>query len=294
MDSVPPTLRGAPSRTKKTTALRACEKIALAYFAYLPCLGLIRRLSIGQVLLLVTIPAALWAIWRAQSRSHWTPVEIVRDWWPMALILVGYWSMGWFATPPKEVLQGELVKFDRLLLYDAHLQGLIEAAGPVLPAVLETIYLLVYAIPPLCMGILYAFGERSQASRFLLLLFAGTFTVDALLPYVPLISPRVAFPSMDLPHYNGIARGINTWLLDHLDISTSVLPSGHVAVALSSAVGMVTALPRRPIVGRCALGLAGLVYLATIYCRYHYAVDGLTSVVLVFAVSRVVLRISHA
>jgi membrane-associated phospholipid phosphatase len=114
------------------------------------------------------------------------------------------------------------------------------------------------------------------------------------LPYVPVISPRVAFPNVDLPCYKGIARGINIWLLDNLDISTSVLPSGHVAAALSSALGMVSVLPRRPIVGRCALVVAGLVYLATVYGRYHYAVDGLISIVLVFAVSRVALRASHA
>jgi membrane-associated phospholipid phosphatase len=254
---------------------------------------LLRRLSIGPLLLLASIPAALWAVWQAQSRSNRRSVEIARDWWPLGLILVAYWSMGWFATPPRAVLQDELVRLDRLLLHGAHLRALIEAAGPFFPATLETIYLLVYAIPPVCLGILYACGERSQAARFLLLVFAGTFTVYALLPYVPVLSPRVAFPNADLPRYNGIARGINTWLLDHLDISTSVLPSGHVAVALSSALGMVTALPRRPMVGRCALGVAGLVYLATIYCRYHYGVDGLISIVLVSMISYFVSRTSR-
>jgi len=293
MDSVVATPLEALRRTKKRAALRSCEKVVLAYFAYLPCLGLIRRLNTGLLLVMACIPLALWAIWQAQGRSTRKSVEIARDWWPLALILVGYWAMGWFATPPRVVLQGELERLDRLLLYDAHLQALIEAAGPFFPALLETIYLLLYAIPPACLGILYACGERSQAPRFLLIVFAGTFTTYALLPYIPVISPRIAFPGADLPHYNGIAGGITTWLLDHFDISTSVLPSGHVAVAFSSALGMLTVLPRRPMIGRCALGLAGLVYLATIYCRYHYSVDGLISVVLVFAVHRVVSRISR-
>ena len=294
MDSVLPTPPVALRRTKKRTTLRGCEKVALAYFAYLPCLGLIWRLSIGRLLVLASIPVALWAVWLAQSRSNQRAIEIARDWWPLSLILVGYWAMGWFATPPRVVLQDDLVRWDRLFLYGAHLRASIEVAGPLFPATLETIYMLLYAIPPVCLGILYACGERSQAPRFLLLVFAGTFTVYALLPYVPVISPRVAFPNVDLPHYNGIARDINTWLLDHLDISTSVLPSGHVAVAFSSALGLVTILPRRPMVGRCALGLAGLVYLATIYCRYHYAVDGLISIVLVSLLFLFALRTSHA
>ena len=294
MDSVLATPLEALRRTYNHTVLRGYEKIALAYFTYLPCLGLIRRLSVGPLLVLACIPAALWVIWAAQSQSHCRFVEAARDWWPLALILIGYWAQGWFATAPKEILQGELVRMDRVLLYGAHLQASIEAAGPFFPAMLETIYLLLYAIPPVCLGILYACGERSQAPRFLFVLFAGTFTTYALLPYVPVLSPRVAFPNVDLPHYSGIARGINTWLLDHLDISTSVLPSGHVAVALSSALGMIAVLPRRPIIGRCVLMLAGLVYLATIYCRYHYALDGLISIVVAFAVIRVALRISHA
>jgi membrane-associated phospholipid phosphatase len=202
--------------------------------------------------------------------------------------------MGWFASRPLGVLQRELANLDRLLLNSANLQGVIEAAGPVFPAMLETLYLLLYAIPPVCLGILYACGERSQVPRFLLLVFAGTFIAYALLPYVPVISPRVAFPSADLPHYGGLARTVNTWLLDHLDIHTGVLPSGHVAVAFSSALAMADVLRRRPLVGYCAMAAAGLVFVATVYCRYHYSVDGLTSIALVSVISRFALRISHA
>ena len=272
---------------KLPSGLRGYEKVALAYFIYLPCLGLIWRLGIGALLLLVSIPAVLWVLWRAQSRSTWRPVEFARDWWPLGLILAGYWAMEWFATAPREALQAELVRLDRVLLYNLHLQALIESAGAFVPAALETVYLLLYAIPPVCLGILHAYGARSQVPRFLRLVFAGTFATYALLPYVPVMSPRIAFPGADLPHYSGLSLRFTVWLLDRLDISTSVLPSGHVAVALSSALGMFAALPRRPIFGWCALGLAALVYLATIYCRYHYAVDGLISIVVVCAVCRI-------
>jgi membrane-associated phospholipid phosphatase len=245
-------------------------------------------------LLLSAIPLALWALCQVQSRSSRRTVAILRDWWPLSWILIGYWAMGWFASPPLGALQSELVSLDRLLLNNANLQGLIEAAGSFFPAMLETMYLLLYAIPPLCLAILYACGERSQAPRFLLLVFAGTFTAYALLPYFPVISPRVAFPSADLPHYNGMARTVNTWLLDHLDISTGVLPSGHVAVAFSSALALADVFRARPWFGRCALGAAGLVFLATVYGRYHYSVDGLISIALVSVISRIASRIPHA
>ena len=202
--------------------------------------------------------------------------------------------MGWFATPPRGALEGKLLGMDRLVLYNAHLQALVEVAGRFFPAILEVVYLLVYAIPPLWLGVLWARGGRLQAPRFLLHLFAGTFATYALLPYVPVVSPRLAFPGADLPHYTGIVRGINTWLLDHLDISTSVLPSGHVAVALSSAIGLYVAMPLRPLFGRCALAVAVLVYLATFYGRYHYVVDGVLSMVIVCVACRIAARISQA
>jgi len=289
MDPALLTPNGVLRRTKPVR-LRGCEKIALAYFVYLPCLGLIRHLSAGRLLFLAFVPAALWAVWRVQSRSGSRPVEIVRDWWPLGLILAGYWTMGWFATAPRQALEPELLGIDRALLYRAHLQALIEAAGALGPAILESVYLLLYAIPPACVGVLYACGARSQVPRFVLLVFAGTFATYALLPYCPVISPRLAFPGADLPHYSGISRRFTIWLLDCLDISTSVLPSGHVAVALSSALGLFAALRRRPVFGWCALVLTALVYLATIYCRYHYAVDGLVSIVIVCAVCRVASR----
>jgi len=294
MDSALATPNAALRRTKQPPRLRGYEKVVLAYFIYLPCLGLIRQLGISVLLLSAAIPAVLWVLLQVQSRSAWRPVEIARDWWPLGLILVGYWAMGWFATPPRAALQIELVRIDRLLLYNAHLQALIEATGAFVPAILETVYLLLYAIPPACLGILYACGARSQVPRFLLLLFAGTFATYALLPYVPVIAPRLAFPGADLPHYDGLSGRFTIWLLDRFDISTSVLPSGHVAVALSSALGMFAALPRRPIFGWCALGLAVLVYLATIYCRYHYAIDGFMSVVIVCAVCGIASRTNRA
>ena len=287
MDSILETPNAALRRTKQPYRLRGYEMVALAYFIYLPCLGLIRHLSIGPLLLLAALPVALWAIWRVQRRSKRRTVEFARDWWPLGLILVGYWAMGWFTTPPREALEIELVRIDRLLLYNVHLQALIESGGALAPRILETVYLLLYAIPATCVGILYACGARSLVPRFLLFLFAGTFATYALLPYVPVIAPRLAFPGADLPHYSGLSRRFTIWLLDRLDISTSVLPSGHVAVALSSALGMFAALPRRPVFGWCALALAALVYLATVYCRYHYAVDGLISIVIVCAVCRI-------
>jgi membrane-associated phospholipid phosphatase len=165
-----------------------------------------------------------------------------------------------------------------VLLDKMGFRSMIEIFGGVIPWTLEAVYLLLYAIPPLCMGALYFGGARDRADRFLLTLFLGTFATYALLPYFPTASPRVAFPNEDLPHYASIWRSINVWLLDRYDISTSVFPSGHVAVAFSSAFGLLRAVPHRRLLWSIAFGAATLVFAGTVYGRYHYAADGIASV----------------
>ena len=111
----------------------------------------------------------------------------------------------------------------------------------------------------------------------------GTLLAYALLPYFPVESPRIVFAGQDLPNVGTIWHTVNVWILDRLDISTSVFPSGHVAVAFSSAFGMKRALPERPEFFIGFLFAAVLVFLATIYGRYHYAADGVASIVISLA-----------
>ena len=66
-----------------------------------------------------------------------------------------------------------------------------------------------------------------------------------------------------------------------MDISTSVFPSGHVGVAFSTALALLFSAPTRRGLFAIALAAAILVYLATVYGRYHYAMDGLASMAIV-------------
>jgi membrane-associated phospholipid phosphatase len=126
--------------------------------------------------------------------------------------------------------------------------------------------------------VIYRFGNRPAVHRYLFTLMLGTLTAYALLPHFPSVSPRIAFPGVDLPAFAGVWRQINVWLLDHADISTSVCPSGHVAVAFSTAFALLRALPARRALAAIYFAVAAAVFTATVYCRYHYAVDGAASI----------------
>ena len=253
------------------------EIVAIAFFAYLATFGFYLRLPVLEQAVLCGIPVVLWGAWRAESacRRKWS--EIARDWSSLALVLLAYWLLEWFATPPLKTLEARWIHWDRLLLTGFALRPAIERFGPLLPSVLETVYLGLYALPCAALGVIYGLGKRSKADRFLFVLFLGTLSAYALLPLWPVESPRVAFRGEDLPAFGGYARQVNTWLLDHMDISTGVFPSGHVAVAFSTAFGLLSVFPTRRSVWLPAFGAASLVYIATVYGRYHYAFDGLAS-----------------
>ena len=281
---------GVRVRVFSDGGLRRSEKIAFAYFAYVACMGFVWPLPAASRALLCSIPLVLWCLATIESRLTQTWTSVIRDWLSLLLILVAYWELNLLQSPPMTTAQELWVGWDRILLDNLGLRGAIEAGGAFLPGVLETLYLGLYAIPPLCMAILYFHGQRGRVDRFLFTLFLGTFGAYALLPHFSSVSPRIAFPDVDVPAFLGWARIANGWVLDHMDISTSVFPSGHVAVAFSSAFGLFHVMPHRRVLWVAAFGVAALVYVATIYGRYHYAVDGLASIGLASVAARISSR----
>ena len=268
-------------------ALRAYEKVILLFFCLVAAVSWLWVLPLDAQLQIVAMPPlllAFWAIERANSRP-WT--RMAREFLALGLIIPGYWSLGLLATARFSLWQPIWVGWDRALLYDFGLKAGVEQFGPAIPFVLELAYLLLYAFPAAAWLTLHLIGQRSRVGRYLFILFLGTFTAYFLLPVWPVSSPRLAYPGADLPVFEGFPRDINLWVLDHLDILTSVFPSGHVAVAMANAFGLLLAVPNRTRIWGSAFGVAGLVYAATIYGRYHYAMDGLASVGIATAAWRV-------
>lgn len=258
--------------------LRSGERLALLYFAYTALLAVSRSLTGPKIALSCLLPLIIWGAAEGETRFGSRVSNLLRDWVPMGLILVAYWQMEWFATDLRSPLQQVWIGWDRTLLNDWHFRAIIESMGAAIPTLLEGVYLFLYCVPPASMAVLYLCRRRIRVDRYLTTLFLGTFLAYGLLPYFHTISPRVAFPGVDLPNYSSIFRIINVYVLDHLDITTSVFPSGHVAVAFSSAFGLLRALPERRRVWSIAFLVATIVYFATIYSRYHYAADGLASI----------------
>ena len=273
-------LKGYAEALSPQSEPRSAEWIAIVYFSYTAALTVSLGSGLDRVAAATTIPLLIWVLAMSESANSRPWSRLCRALLPTALILVAYWQIEWFRAPPLEQFQRTWAGWDEKVLTHWGLQSLIEALGPAGPALLDTSYLLLYTVPPLCVVLLMSAGHGHRVDRFLTTLLIGTFAAYALLPHFPSVAPRAAVPGDLLPTITTPVRQLNLFVLDQLDISTSVFPSGHVAVAFSSAFGMLVALPklRWP---ACALGLYSvLVFVATVYGRYHYAADGLASVAL--------------
>ncbi len=272
-----------PASTGKAwlgTKLRTSEWMAASFFVYTAALSALYPLGFSARLASLAAPFFVVMLVATAARFHDATTDRARDWIIPASVLAAYWQMGWFAQSHDTGWQSTWLSWDRLLLDQWGLRTLLEQRLPFLPWILELSYLCLYLIPPACLVTLYQRRAWNCIDRYLLTFVAGTLITYGLLPVIPVESPRLAYAGQDLPAIHSVWRDINVWILDHLDISTSVFPSGHVAVAFSSAFGIKRALPGDPKLFAFFLGLACSVYLATIYGRYHYVIDGLASILI--------------
>ena len=269
---------GANGRAQSIVALRSSEWLLIGYFSYValitplfPLDPQVKWLALAVLVLVASLLAALAVAELYGSREIFS---IVRDWIPLALTLIAYREMDWFSPLMRDYdLELRWVEWDRSLLYGAGLQRAIEWLGALLPTYLEFCYLLVYAVGPISVALLYGQRRRELVNYFLLFYLAGTLLAYALLPYFPSDPPRTLFGESDLPNVITPMRRFNLWILRGYGIHSSVFPSAHVSSAFSAAWALFWLLPEKGKFGWMMLVYAVSVAVATIYGRYHYAAD---------------------
>jgi membrane-associated phospholipid phosphatase len=262
--------------------MRVSEWIIATFFTWTSVLALtlpistamrVRTLAANGIVLLAYI-----LLFRLRDRL-W--VDYLRDWVPQALMILAYKQTGWFA-PAKHTnaLEHQWIVWDRLLLDTLHGRALIESLGVALPALLELSYSFVYAVPPLTMGVLYAIDLRKRSDTLLTIYLLGLFLCYAQFPFWPSEPPRTVFAGQDLPTVHTPLRDFNLWLVGNYGIHTSVFPSAHVSGAFAAAMAMLHLAPQRRRLLAAYFTYSTLVATATVYGRYHYAVDAVAGFVI--------------
>jgi membrane-associated phospholipid phosphatase len=263
---------------------RRSELFFIGYFLYVMGIAAVRPVAPEVKSLIVTLNPALimWFClfaWAHKDRGF-TMLDRVRDWYPVPLILLAFREMGWMALPhTSRAFEDYWVLWDRRLLYDWGLKTAIESLGPLLPNLLELAYLLVYVMPIVTVAVFYMYDARERLDDAYSILLFGTLTAYAMYPFFPSEPPRSVFPLADLPMQSALRR-LNLFFVGNYGIHTSVFPSGHSAAAFSAAFAVMKLVPEPRWLGRAFLALAVLIGIATVYGRYHFAVDAVAGLVL--------------
>jgi membrane-associated phospholipid phosphatase len=267
---------------------RVHEWMLLAFFAYNVLLSPFfpnRFLFIRTLWILLITSGGLYVILRLEQGVLARGMRIIRDWLPILLVVVAFREMNYFAPTTASgydlLREVSWVRLDWILLDGLKLRELIESLGPVIPLYLEFCYLLVYGVALYCVAALGDKAGRRAVNRFWTIYLVGTLGAYAFFPFFPTQPPRLAFPDISAPTVVTWLRELNEFVLGETTIHTSVFPSAHVSSVFASAFAMLLLMPKGRRDGWVLLFYAASVAIATVYGRYHYAVDVLAG----FAVS---------
>jgi membrane-associated phospholipid phosphatase len=258
--------------------LRSSEWLLIVYFGYVAAIAPrfpLQHSMVWRPLAIETLVCMLFvALAYGEQHEHVFLFSIMRDWSSVALILLAYREMDWFSALERNFnLESRWEAWDRAILYRGGLQRAMESFGALGPLYLELCYLLVYAVAPFVVAVLYFQNRLKRVNSAVFLYLLGTLLAYALFPYFPSDPPRVAFGGSDMPNISTPVRTLNLWLVGDYGIHSSVFPSAHVSSAFSAAWALFAFLPERKRYGWGMLIYAANVAVATVYGRYHYAAD---------------------
>lgn len=271
--------------------VRPSEWVLAGFFCYL---AVLRTAFPFPLIVALLVALLILVLAYGETRVNRDVFGVARDWIPLGLTLLAYREMDWFTPLVKDHhLEFRWIEWDRSILYGGGLQRAIESLGALLPAYFELCYLLVYAVGPFAVAVVYFERRRELANRVLFLYLLGTLLAYALFPYFPSDPPRTLFGNTDLPNVITVFRSFNLWIVGGYGIHSSVFPSAHVSSAFSAAWAFFLFLPDKKRFGWGMLIYAVSVAIATVYGRYHYAVDavaGLAVSLVAAATTLLVLR----
>jgi len=246
--------------------VRPSEQIAFLYFVYLVVVCWLRPLPARSRALLTALSLALIAVIPAVATKS---SLLVRDWAQLVYIGFGYFLTGYLFTTPSAPLESWLMRWDRRLLGDptirfAHWPRWI--VGP-----LDVLYMGCFLLLPGGLLALVAAGHAREADHYWTMVAAADLGA-----FAPLSVFQTRPPWQIETGARLAAQDVHRFALSmvrHATIGANTFPSGHVAVSVAVALGMMRTMPEA---GAAVLGLAGAIGAACVIGRYHYVMDVIT------------------
>jgi membrane-associated phospholipid phosphatase len=245
-----------------------------------------------RVIVVAVFPALI-ATLRGRNPNPSKPLQVFLDYYVIACVLVIFDGLGPLIRAVNPVDRDTaLVAFDRWLFGTDPTVALERFATPLLSDVLTVFYALYY-FHPIVLGTLVFLDDRARPAassdfpRYAFVMVFVFYVSYACYFLVPAIGPRYT-----LAHAGPLPRGAIAQAIDHtLDVleknKRDCFPSGHTMVLTAV---LFEARRRSKKTFWAFLPFALGLFIATVYCRYHYVAD----VIAGFALALVTVPLGNA
>jgi membrane-associated phospholipid phosphatase len=225
---------------------------------------------LARRLVITGVSAALIAIIRLVA--HAAPL-FARDWAPFLYVSVAYYLTGHLFVAPSVKLEAWLLKWDHVWFGDPATSFSRWPAW--LIAYLDVIYTLCFLLLPGGFAALVVTGHSSQANRYWTMVLAADLGAFAPLSVFQTRPPW----AIEKPAVLAASRlhRLASHVVRNATTGVNTFPSGHVAVTIAVALGVISTLPW---LGVLLLLSAVSIAVACVVGRYHYAVDVLAGAAL--------------
>lgn len=258
--------------------MRSSEWVALLYFLYLGIVCWLRPVPQVRRLLMTSIAVVqIGVIW---SIARDTP-SYVRDWAPFFYVSVAYYLTSYLFVAPSPTLEAWLLKLDRRWFGDPTIRFCQWPWWVI--AYLDVIYMLCFALLPAGFAALALTGHSFRANRYWTMVLGADLGA-----FAPLAVFQTRPPwQIERPAVLAASRvhRFATYFVKNATTGVNTFPSGHVAVTIAVALGVISSLP---LVGALLLVCAASISVACVVGRYHYAVDVLAGAALGLGVCAIV------
>jgi membrane-associated phospholipid phosphatase len=216
---------------------------------------------------------------RLNSRHENGLLDFIRTFYPAVWISFAWKEMGVLVTMIFPYWANAFVVNLDMRIFGVHPTVWVETIfRPWLTELMNFFYFIYYFFVPAAAFPLYFRGKRPETNDFLFLVtltFAVSFTLFLVFP------SEGAWVILKPLHTVEPEGGLFLHLMQSIQakgtIPAGAFPSSHVAAAFVMALGAIRFNPK---VGWFLLPLAVGVALATVYCRYHHAVDAISGALL--------------
>jgi membrane-associated phospholipid phosphatase len=258
--------------------VRSSEWIALLYFLYLAIVCWLRPVPLARRIIITAISCVLLAVIVTVARDA---ARFARDWAPFLYVSVAYYLTGYLFVAPSRAFEAWLLEWDHRWLGDPTTRF---ARWPWwVIAYLDIIYTLCFLLLPAGFAALALTGNSVRANRYWTMVLAAD--LGAFAPLSVLQSrPPWAIERPPTLAASGIHR-LASYVVKSATTGANTFPSGHVAVTIAVALGVISTLPA---LGVALLLCSASIAVACVVGRYHYTVDVLAGAALGLGVCAVV------